>query len=165
MNRRRFVLLWKFATCSAVLGLGGLVLGPSSGCSARQVTGPGVVDVDAPEEFTTTDSGLKYRIRRRGDGDRPLPTDKVAVQYRGWTIDEETGIEKTFDQSYNRPQASEFRVKGVVPGFGEGLMLVREGGMIELIIPPELGYGAEGNSMIPPNATLHFRVELERIVR
>ena len=53
----------------------------------------------------------------------------------------------------------------MVPGWTEGLQLVERGGMIELEIPPELGYGSTGaGSDVPPNATLHFTVELIEIL-
>lgn len=118
---------------------------------------PGEVDADAPEEFTTTESGLKYRIRRKSDGKKPTIDDTVRVHYRG-TLDDGT----IFDSSYGKSgQAATFPLKGVVAGWTEGLQLVGEGGMIELEIPPKLGYGeqAMGNS-IPANSTLHFIVEL-----
>lgn len=158
MNRRSFNSLWMNAAASAAIAIVCL-----SGCSSRRMAGPGVVDPDAPEEYTTTETGVQYRIRRRGDGELPLLTDSVRVHYRGWYIDE-AGNEKTFDQSYNRPMPVEFRLKQLVPGFSEAMLKVREGGMIEMIIPPELGYGSEGNAAIPPDTTLHFRVELDRIL-
>ncbi len=120
--------------------------------------GPMEVDADAQEEFTVTDSGLKYRILRRGDGPKPGPTDRVTVDYSGWL---DNG--KVFDSSYNRNEPTSFSLSGVVKGWGEGLQYVSEGGMIELEMPPELGYGAQGTPGIPPNSTLHFKVELHEI--
>lgn len=129
-------------------------------CGPKLTTGPSIIDPDAPEEFTTTESGLKYRILRRSDGQRPSETDQVRVDYSGW-LDDGT----YFDSSYNRNEPVSFSVRGVIPGWTEGLQLIGEGGMIELEIPPELGYGAEGSPpSIPPNATLHFKVELLEIL-
>lgn len=120
---------------------------------------PGPVDQDAPEEFTTTESGLKYRIRRKGDGEKPKATDTVTVHYKGW-LDDET----VFDSSYQRGDTTTFPLNRVIPGWTEGMQLVSKGGMIELEIPSELGYGAAGApGAIPPNATLHFIVELFEI--
>ena len=118
---------------------------------------PGPVDPDAPEEFTTTESGLKYRIRRQSDGKKPTNEDTVRVHYRGSFDDG-----KIFDSSYGTTgHSAEFRVNAVVKGWTEGLQLMGEGGMIELEIPPELGYGKYGRPpLMPPNATLHFIVEL-----
>ncbi len=117
---------------------------------------PGPIDADAPEEFTTAESGLKYRIRRKSDGKKPTPADLVRVHYRG-QFDDGT----IFDSSYGRTgSAAMLPLNAVVKGWAEGLQLIGEGGMIELEIPPELGYGAAGFSSIPPNSTLHFLVEL-----
>ena len=116
----------------------------------------GPVDDDAPEEFTETDSGLKYRILRKADGAKPSASDTVTVNYRGW-LDDDT----EFDSSYARGEPISFPLRGVIPGWTEGMQLVGEGGMIELTIPAELGYGQQGaGGVIPPNATLHFIVEL-----
>lgn len=139
-------------------GLAFLVLAACS-CGAKPATGPSVIDPDAPEEFTTTDSGLKYRILRKGDGQYPTLSNRVTVDYSGW-LDDGT----YFDTSYSNSEPATFALRGVVEGWQEGMQLVSEGGMIELEVPPELGYGAEGSPPnIPPNATLHFKVELHRV--
>jgi FKBP-type peptidyl-prolyl cis-trans isomerase FkpA len=120
---------------------------------------PGPVDMDAPEEFTTTKSGLKYRIRRKTDGAKPKATDTVTVHYKGWLDD---GTE--FDSSYKRGDPATFPLNRVVAGWTEGLQHVPVGGMIELEIPSKLGYGTRGAPpTIPPGATLHFLVELKSI--
>ena len=117
---------------------------------------PGPVDKDAPKEFKATESGLKYRIRRQSDGDKPKAADTVKVHYRGWLDDG-----KEFDSSYKRDDPIEFPLNRVIPGWTEGMQLVGKGGMIELEIPPALGYGARGvPGAIPPGAKLHFLVEL-----
>ncbi len=117
---------------------------------------PGSADPGAPEEFTTTYSGLKYRILRQGDGKKPSLSSNIKVHYRGW-LDNET----QFDSSYDRGEPATFALSSLVPGFGEGLSHIGEGGMIELEIPGDLGYGPTGSPpVIPPNATLHFLVEL-----
>jgi FKBP-type peptidyl-prolyl cis-trans isomerase FkpA len=117
---------------------------------------PGQVDKDAPEQFTKTDSGLKYRIRRKSDGEKPKRANTVTVHYRGWLDDG-----KEFDSSYKRNDPATFPLNRVIPGWTEGMQLVGKGGMIELEIPAELGYGAAGaQGVIPPNARLHFLVEL-----
>lgn len=120
---------------------------------------PGAVDADAPEEFTTTASGLKYRIRRKSDGKKPTASDSVVAHYRGWLDDG-----KEFDSSYKRGEPTPFPLNGVIPGWTEGLQFIGEGGMIELEIPSDLGYGANGFPPdIPPGATLHFIVELVKV--
>lgn len=117
---------------------------------------PGKVDEDAPKEFTTTKSGLKYRIRRKSDGKMPVATSRVEVHYKGWLDDG-----KVFDSSYERGESTKFPLNRVIPGWSEGLQLVGEGGMIELEIPSDIGYGDRGRPpVIPAKATLHFLVEL-----
>ena len=121
--------------------------------------GAGTIDADAPKAFATTASGLKYRVLRKGTGKQPKATDTVQVHYHGW-LDDGT----KFDSSYDRGEMIEFPLNGVIPGWTEGMQLVGEGGMIELEIPSKLGYGARGaGGVIPPNATLHFLVELKAV--
>ena len=121
---------------------------------------PGPSDADAPEEFTTTKSGLKYRILRKSDGEKPLARDKVEVNYKGWL---DNG--KVFDSSYERGESISFGLKQVIPGWTEGMQLVGKGGKIELEIPYKLGYGERGSPpVIPGKATLHFIVELLDII-
>jgi FKBP-type peptidyl-prolyl cis-trans isomerase FkpA len=121
--------------------------------------GAGKLDANAPKTFTKTDSGLKYRVLRQGQGSKPKATDKVRVNYHGWL---DSG--KVFDSSYERKEPISFPLNGVIRGWTEGMQLVGEGGMIELEIPPDLGYGAQGaGGAVPPNATLHFLVELLKV--
>ena len=119
--------------------------------------GAGKIADDAAKTFAKTASGLQYRVLRAGAGSHPKATNTVKVNYHGWLDD--GGV---FDSSYKRGEPIEFPLNGVIPGWTEGMQLVGEGGMIELLIPSELGYGARGTpgGPIPPNATLHFLVEL-----
>lgn len=118
--------------------------------------GAGKIDEKAPKTFTTTKSGLKYRILREGKGAKPTAAQTVEVNYHGWL---DGG--KVFDSSYRRGKSISFGLSEVIKGWTEGMQLVGEGGMIELEIPADLGYGARGApGAIPPNATLHFLVEL-----
>ncbi len=144
-----------FATAAAVIVLA--IVG--CGVSNERGSSPGPQDPDAPTEFTTTESGLKYRILRRSDGRKPTASNSVTVDYVGWL---DNGRE--FDNSYIRREPTSFGLSQVVRGWTEGLQLVGEGGMIELEIPYDLGYGAQGSpGSIPPFATLHFKVELHEI--
>ncbi len=112
------------------------------------------------EGFTKTSSGLQYKIIEPGSDKKPSATDRVRCHYRG-TLDDGT----EFDSSYGGEPA-EFPLNGVIAGWTEGLQLIGEGGKIELIIPGELGYGETGSTdgKIPPNATLHFTVELIKVL-
>jgi FKBP-type peptidyl-prolyl cis-trans isomerase FkpA len=119
-------------------------------------TTPGPDDPDASKEFTTTASGLKYRILRKSTALPPGPNSVVKVHYRG-TLDNGS----VFDTSYDLGRPLEIGVRDVIPGWTEGLQLIGERGKIELEIPPNLGYGAAGSPpKIPPNSTLHFIIEL-----
>ena len=121
--------------------------------------GAGKIDSDAAKSFTTTASGLQYRILRKGSDVKPKATNQVRVNYHGWLDNN-----KVFDSSYTRGEPISFPLNGVIKGWTEGMQLVGEGGMIELSIPPELGYGSRGaGAAVPPNATLHFLVELLKV--
>ena len=116
---------------------------------------PGPRDKDAPEKFTATASGLKYRILRKSDGRKPAATDSVKVHYRGW-LDDKT----EFDSSYSRNQEATFGLNQVIPGWTEGLQLMPVGSKFKFFIPASLAYGPNGPPSIGPNATLIFEVEL-----
>jgi FKBP-type peptidyl-prolyl cis-trans isomerase len=120
---------------------------------------PGPQDKDAPKEFVELPTGLKYRILRKTDGAKPKASDTVYCNYRG-TLDNG----EVFDSSYDRGESIEFPLRGVIPGWTEGLQFCPTGGMIELEIPSQLGYGPDGSPpKIPGGATLHFIVELIEI--
>lgn len=103
-----------------------------------------------------TGSGLQYMVLRQGSGERPKPTDKVSVNYKGTLLDG-----STFDSSYDRGQPAEFPVNGVIQGWQEGLALMPVGSKFKFWIPAELAYGPSGAPpKIGPNATLEFEVEL-----
>lgn len=118
--------------------------------------GAGRIDQEAAKTFAETKSGLKYRILRQGAGAVPKATNTVRVHYHGWLDNE-----KVFDSSYRRNEDISFGLNQVIKGWTEGMQLVGAGGMIELQIPSDLGYGNRGAPPdIPPKATLHFLVEL-----
>jgi FKBP-type peptidyl-prolyl cis-trans isomerase FkpA len=121
--------------------------------------GAGKIDDEAPKVFKTTASGLKYRVLRKGGDILPKATSKVEVNYHGWL---DNG--RVFDSSYKRGESIDFGLNQVIKGWTEGMQLVGAGGMIELEIPSKLGYGPMGSPpVIPPNANLHFLVELIKI--
>lgn len=103
----------------------------------------------------TTASGLQYKITKEGTGVAPKPDDTVVVNYKGTLTDG-----KVFDSSYERKQPAEFPLKGVIPGWTEGLQLMKKGGTATFYIPPELAYGSHARPGIPPNSVLVFDVEL-----
>ena len=112
-------------------------------------------------ETITTESGLKYVDETVGTGDSPARGKKVRVHYTGRLTDG-----KKFDSSVDRGQPFEFiiGVGQVIRGWDEGVASMKVGGKRRLIIPPALGYGAQGfKPTIPGGATLIFDVELIKI--
>jgi len=103
----------------------------------------------------TTASGLQYQVLKEGTGAGIKDSDRVKVHYRGSLID---GTE--FDSSYARNQPAVFDVAGVIPGWTEGLKLMKFGGKYRLWVPSKLAYGARGaGQAIGPNSLLIFDVE------
>ena len=113
----------------------------------------------APAAVTTA-SGLVYQSLREGTGAPPKATDVVKVHYRGTFPDG-----KEFDASMDKP--AEFPLNRVIKCWTEGVQMMKPGGKAKLICPPQIAYGEKGAGagVIPPNATLHFEVELLDVVR
>lgn len=111
------------------------------------------------EGVLETASGLQYQILEEGSGKSPVATDQVTVHYEGRLINEQV-----FDSSLARGEPATFGLSQVIPGWTEGLQLIKEGGHVRFFIPPELGYGPGGTQNIPPHAVLVFDVQLIEIV-
>lgn len=106
----------------------------------------------------STKSGLQYKVTKEGSGTSPKATDTVKVHYKGTLID---GSE--FDSSYKRNAPAEFPLNGVIPGWTEGIPLMKTGGKTTFYVPSALAYGEAGRPGIPPNSVLVFEVELLEI--
>jgi FKBP-type peptidyl-prolyl cis-trans isomerase len=107
-------------------------------------------------EWKTTASGLKYQVMKQGNGTAsPKATDTVKVHYHGTFLDG-----KIFDSSVQRGEPISFPLNRVIPGWTEGLQLMKVGDKFKFEIPPQLAYGEAGRPGIPPNSTLVFEVEL-----
>jgi FKBP-type peptidyl-prolyl cis-trans isomerase FklB len=100
--------------------------------------------------------GILYRVIKQGTGRKPKSTDTVTVNYIGTLTNG-----KKFDSSYDRGQPATFPLNGVIKGWQEILPMMRTGSKWEVVIPPELAYGAAGHPpVIPPQSTLIFTIDL-----
>ena len=119
-----------------------------------------LAEVEQEEGVQKTESGLLYRIDRKGEGAYPTQDSAVVeVHYEG-TIQDGT----VFDSSYERGETISFPLNGVIKGWTEGLKLINEGGQITLWIPAELAYGTQQRGEhIQPNSALKFKVELVKV--
>ncbi len=107
-----------------------------------------------------TASGLQYEVLAEGNGRSPKATDTVRCHYEGTLIDG-----TVFDSSYARNEPAAFGLNQVIPGWTEGVQLMKEGAKYRFYIPFNLGYGAQGaGGAIPPYAALIFDVELLEIL-
>lgn len=111
--------------------------------------------------LVTTKSGLQYKEIKVGTGATPTQGQTVTVHYTG-TLEDGSKFDSSRDR--NSPFSFKLGVGQVIKGWDEGLSTMKVGGRRQLIIPPELGYGARGaGGVIPPNAVLIFDVELLKI--
>ncbi|MDP8162690.1 FKBP-type peptidyl-prolyl cis-trans isomerase [Pasteurella skyensis] len=102
-----------------------------------------------------TKSGLLYKIEQLGKGNSPKLADTVKVHYEG-TLTNGT----VFDSSYQRGEPIEFQLSELIPAWKEAIPMLKKGGKMELVVPPELGYGDHQAGSIPANSTLMFKIEL-----
>jgi len=141
---RCFLIVALIASLFSTMGCGG---GGGSSSTGYTIT----------DGWVTAPDGLRYRDDKIGDGNKAYVGSRLTVDYRGW-LDDGT----VFDSSIERGQPFTFTLGTgqVIPGWDEGLVGVRGGSIVQLIIPPELAYGEQGQGSIPPNATLHFWIEI-----
>ena len=115
--------------------------------------------LESYKSANTTASGLKYIVEKEGTGKAPVASDQVTVHYTGYLLNG-----KKFDSSVDRNQPATFGLSQVIPGWTEGLQLMKEGGKTKFIIPYQLGYGDRGMPpVIPEKAVLVFDVELIKV--
>lgn len=111
------------------------------------------------EGVKTTASGLQYKVLREGSGKQPKATDTVEVNYEGKLING-----TVFDSSYKRGESISFPLNQVIPGWTEGVQLMKEGAKYQFYIPSTLAYGKRGaGGAIGPDETLIFDVELIKV--
>ena len=106
-----------------------------------------------------TGSGLIYIETKKGTGAAPKETDIVTVHYTGKLMDG-----TVFDSSIPKGKPATFGLNQVIPGWTEGLQLMKKGGKATLILPSKIGYGPNGNGAITPYSPLVFEVELIEIM-
>ena len=112
------------------------------------------------EGVKVTESGLQYEVLEATIGQKPKATDKVRVHYEGTLIDG-----TVFDSSYKRGEPADFGLNQVIPGWTEGVQLMKEGAKYRFTIPYLLAYGEQGaGASIPPFSTLVFDVELIKVL-
>lgn len=113
------------------------------------------------EEVKVTSSGLQYVVEKEGNGAQPTAEDEVTVHYTGKLLDG-----TVFDSSVNRGEPATFPLNRVIPGWTEGVQLMKEGAKYTFFIPSDLAYGPQGiPNAIPPHSTLIFEVELIKVVK
>jgi len=100
-------------------------------------------------------SGLQYKVITEGSGESPKPEDMVTVNYTGTLIDG-----TVFDATSQHGEPAKFAVNGVIPGWTEGLQLMKPGSKYKFFIPADLAYGEQKTGPIPAGSMLIFEVEL-----
>lgn len=112
-------------------------------------------EYEKKSDVKKTASGLLYKIEKAGEGESPKATDTVKVHYKG-TLPDGT----VFDSSYDRGEPIEFQLNQLIPAWVEAIPMLKKGGKMEIVLPPQLGYGDRPAGKIPANSTLKFEIEL-----
>jgi FKBP-type peptidyl-prolyl cis-trans isomerase FklB len=113
------------------------------------------------EIVKTLPSGLQYAAVREGSGRQPdNDTTTVKVNYRAFFVDG-----REFDSSFKKGAPAELRLDESIPGWREGIKLMKEGGRYRFFVAPELAYGKEGLRDVPPDAVIIYDIELLEIIK
>ena len=141
------------------------VLGALLLAACDSSTGPDLEPCDAvllqfapvAGDTVTTATGLRFQEIEQGAGTPAENLTDVRVHYTGYLVGG-----TRFGSSCINQETFDFRLGSgaAIPGFDEGIVGMRVGGVRRLIIPPALGYGNVPNGPIPANSTLIFDVEL-----
>lgn len=102
----------------------------------------------------STASGMRYIITKEGVGPHPTSQNKVTVRYKGYFLDG-----SVFDETKGTETIS-FQLNGLIPGWQEGIPLMKAEGKGTFLLPSALAYGPDGTFGIPPNTPLIFDIEL-----
>ena len=149
------------STVAAIFAIGAALLVALVPLAAQAQADPALATAAKEAGAVVTPSGLVYRSLKDGSGASPTAADTVKVHYRGTFPDG-----REFDSSYKRNEAAQFPLGGVIPCWTEGVQKMKVGGKARLTCPASIAYGSRGaGGSIPPNATLHFEVELLEIAK
>ncbi len=118
-------------------------------------------EVDSTK-YKKTKDGLKYVIIEPGEGAAIDSGDVVTLHYSVFLLNG-----KKSDSSVERdePLVFPYKLQKFIPGFSEGIGLLKKGGKAKLIVPPDLAYGSKGNNIIPPNSTLIFDIQILNVMK
>jgi FKBP-type peptidyl-prolyl cis-trans isomerase len=126
------------------------------GCDQSSIDNSADVVIEEEEGWTLLKSGLKYQVIEEGTGEIPKASNTVTVHYEGKLLDG-----TIFDSSYAKGKPLTFGLRQVIAGWTEGVQLMKTGATYNFKIPPSLAYGSSGaGGVIPPNATLLFKIKL-----
>lgn len=129
--------------------------------AAREAGEKFLAENKCKEGVKTTASGLQYIVEKEGNGAQPAATDEVTVHYTGKLLNGQV-----FDSSVQRGEPATFPLNHVIPGWTEGVQLMKEGAKYTFFIPSGLAYGPQGvPNAIPPHSTLIFEVELIKVIK
>jgi FKBP-type peptidyl-prolyl cis-trans isomerase len=134
--------------------LGVIFLALQASAAAEELRGLAYWD-GLKHDVVETPSGLKYKAVITGKGKKPKANSKVNVHYRGLLLN---GV--TVDTSFDKDEPVTISLNKAIKAWKEGLQLMPVGSVFVFLVPPELAYGEHGTSVIPPNSTLIFEIEL-----
>ena len=152
--------IWLGVGVAVIIGVGVALAGTYKQVAMGQPPSVFLAKNAKKHGVVTTTSGLEYEVLAPGQGKTPGPQDIVLIDYDGKLLDG-----TTFDSTAQHGQPAVMPVAGSIPGFSEGLQLMKRGARYRFWIPPQLGYGEQGagDGVIPPNSVLQFDVSLREI--
>ena len=120
-------------------------------------TVPARIDPIVLEGATTTSSGLQYLEIKAGQGQAPTKGDIITMNYIV-SLPDGTELANTFN--INKPVTTVWGTERILPGWDEGIGLMKVGGRSKFILPPQLAFGEQGSGSVPPNSELVVEMEL-----
>jgi peptidylprolyl isomerase len=137
--------------------------GPTEGDAGVKVSGKlGAAPKITVPKGGTAPTALTYKDIKVGKGPAAKAGQTVDMQYTGVLFSDGTKFDASWDRG-GQPFSFSLGAGMVIPGWDQGIVGMKKGGRRLLVIPPDLGYGAQGSGPIPPNSTLVFVVDLDEI--